>query len=63
MPNIEYYLASQYLRQGNNYDATVLIDSLVINYPDSLVFSRRTGGGRRWQPVSQAGADLRRGLE
>ncbi|MBW2408874.1 MAG: tetratricopeptide repeat protein [Deltaproteobacteria bacterium] len=63
MPNIEYYLARQYLRQGNNDDAIALIDSLEINYPDSLVFTRRPGSGRRWQPVSQVVADLRRGLE
>jgi hypothetical protein len=63
MPNVEYYLARQYLRQGNNDDAMALIQSLEMNYPDSLLFTRRSGSGRRWQPVSQVVANLRQGVE
>jgi hypothetical protein len=63
MPNVEYYLARQYLRQGNNDDAMALIESLEMNYPDSLLFTRRSGSGRRWQPVSQVVANLRQGVE
>ena len=63
MPNVEYYLARQYLRQGNNDDAMALIQSLEMNYPDSLLFSRRSGSGRRWQPVTQVIEDLRREAE
>jgi len=58
MPNIEYYLARQYLRQGNKDDAMPFIQSLE-NYPDSLLFTRRPGSGPRWQPVTQVIGDLR----
>jgi len=63
MPNIEYYLARQHLRQGNNDDAMALIQSLEMNYPDSLLFTRRSGTGRRWQPVTQVIGNLRREAE
>ena len=63
MPNVEYYLARQYLRQGNKDDAMALIQSLERNYPDSLLFTRRSGSGRRWQPVTQVIGDLRREAE
>jgi len=63
MPNVEYYLARQYLRQGDNDNALPLIESLERNYPDSLLFTGRSGSGRRWQPVSQVVANLRRGVE
>lgn len=62
MPNIEYYLARQYLRQGNRDDAMPLIQSLE-NYPDSLLFTRRPGSGPRWQPVTQVIGDLHRDAE
>ena len=58
MPNIEYYLARQYIRQGNSDDARALIESLEKNYADSLLFTRRAGSGPRWQPVSQVVANL-----
>jgi tetratricopeptide (TPR) repeat protein len=60
MPNVEYFLARQYIRQGNSEDAMALIESLEKNYPDSLLFTRRMGSGPRWQPVSQVVANLRR---
>jgi hypothetical protein len=63
MPNVEYYLARQYLRQGNNDNALVLIESLEKNYPDSLLFTGRTGSGSRWQPVSQVITNLRQQVE
>jgi tetratricopeptide (TPR) repeat protein len=63
MPNVEYFLARQYLRQGSSDDALALIESLEKNYPDSLLFSRRSGSGRRWQPVSQVVGNLRREVE
>ncbi len=63
MPNIEYFLARQYLRQGNSGDALALIESLEKNYPDSLLFTRRSGSSRRWQPVSQVVANLRQEVE
>lgn len=63
MPNIEYYLARQYIRQGNNDDAVALIESLELNYPDSLLFTRRSGSGRRWQPASNVVGSLRREVE
>ncbi len=63
MPNIEYFLARQYLRQGNSDDALALIESLEKNYPDSLLFTRRSGSSRRWQPVSQVAANLRQEVE
>ena len=59
MPNVEYYLARQYLRQGDNDNALALIESLEKNYPDSLLFTGRRGSGRRWQPVSQVVTNLR----
>ena len=63
MPNVEYYLARQYLRQGSSDDALALIESLERNYPDSLLFTRRSGSGRRWQPASQVVGNLRREVE
>jgi tetratricopeptide (TPR) repeat protein len=63
MPNIEYYLARQYLRQGGIDSAQALIESLEKNYPDSRLFTGRLGGGRRWQPASQVIPGLRQELE
>ena len=63
MPNIEYYLARQYLRQGSNDDAVALIDSLELNYPDSLLFARSSEGGRRWQTVTEIIGSLRQQAE
>ena len=63
MPNVEYYLARQYLRQGDNVNALALIESLEKNYPDSLLFARRSGSGPRWQPASQVVGNLRREVE
>ena len=63
MPNIEYYLARQYLRQGSIDSAQALIESLEKNYPDSRLFTGRLGGGRRWQPASQVIPGLRQELE
>ncbi len=59
MPNIEYYLARQYIRQGDGESALTLIESLETNYPDSLLFARGSGRGRRWQPVAQLISGLR----
>ena len=63
MPNIEYYLACQYHRQGDSDKALAIIEALEKNYPDSLLFTRRAGSGRRWQPVAQVVGDLRRRVE
>jgi len=63
IPNVEYYLARQYLRQGDHDNALILIESLEKNYPDSLLFTGRSGSGRRWQPVSQVVVNLRQGAE
>ena len=63
VPNVEYYLARQYLRQGNSDAAIALIDSLELNYPDSLVFTRRSPGGQPWQPALQVVDNLRRQVE
>ncbi|UCD78681.1 MAG: tetratricopeptide repeat protein [Desulfobacterales bacterium] len=63
VPNIEYYLARQYLRQGSIDNALALIESLEKNYPDSLLFTRRSGSGRRWQTVSQVIPRLRQDAE
>ena len=63
MPNIEYFLARQYHRQGDNDNAMALIESLEKNYPDSLLFTKRFGRGQRWQPVSQEVVNLRREVE
>jgi tetratricopeptide (TPR) repeat protein len=63
MPNVEYFLARQYLRQGDNDNALALIESLEMNYPDSLLFTGRSGSGSRWQPVSQVITNLRQKVE
>jgi hypothetical protein len=63
MPNVEYYLARQYLRLGNNDDAMALIQSLENKHPDSLLFTRRSGSGPRWKPVSQVVTNLRQEVE
>jgi len=53
VPNIEYYLTRQYLRDGRTGDAHLLLESLEKNYPDSLLFVRRRGRGAGWQSVSR----------
>jgi len=53
LPNIENYLAQQYLQDGRIEDARVLRDSLELNYADSYILSREPGAGWRWLPVSQ----------
>jgi tetratricopeptide (TPR) repeat protein len=63
MPNIEYYLARQYLRQGNTENALALVESLEKNYPDSRLFTGRFGSRQRWQPVSQVIPGLRQEAE
>jgi len=59
MPNIEYYLARQYLREGSIDSAQTLIESLEKNYFNSRLFTGRFGGRQRWQPVSQVIYSLR----
>lgn len=59
LPNIEYYLARQYLREGRTAEAQAMIDSLESNYSDSLVFVGRHGQGTPWQTVDQIIPDLR----
>ena len=54
MPNLEYYIARQYIRDGRVEDARVLLNSLEENYPDSYIRAQRRGYRPRWQPVSQA---------
>ena len=63
MPNIEYYLARQDIRQGDSDSALSFIESLEKNYPDSLLFMRGSGRGRRWQPVTQVVSGLRQKAE
>lgn len=63
MPNIEYYLARQYLREGSIDSALTLIESLEKNYPDSRLFTRRFGSRQRWQPASQVVPSLRQEAE
>jgi len=53
IPNVEYYLANQYVREGRSGDAHLMLESLEKNYPESLLFVRRRGRGLTWQPVSQ----------
>lgn len=59
LPNIEYYLARQYLREGRTAEAQTMIDSLESNYSGSLVFVGRQGQGTPWQTVDQIIPDLR----
>ena len=54
LPNIEYYLASQYVRDGRFDDARTLLNSLEENHSASYVRTRRPGSRPRWQLVSQA---------
>jgi len=63
MPNIEYYLARQYLQQGSVDSALALVESLEKNYPDSRLFTRRYGSRQRWQPASQVLPSLRQEAE
>lgn len=58
-PNIEYYLADQYIRTGRFEDANSMLESLEKNYSDSLLRMRKGAPGPRWQPVSQGVARLR----
>ena len=58
LPNIENYLAQQYLQDGRIEDARVLRDSLELNYADSYILSREPGAGWRWLPVSQVVSKL-----
>ena len=60
VPNIEYYLAREYLRQGDTNSAVNLIESLEEGYPDSLLYVRGARRDRRWQPVGKVVSRLRR---
>jgi hypothetical protein len=58
MPNVEHYLAQQYLRGGRMEDARVLRDSLELNFTDSYILTREPGTGWKWLPVSQVVSKL-----
>ena len=58
LPNIEHYLAQQYLQDGKIDDARVLRDSLELNFSDSYILTREPGSGWKWLPVSQAVSKL-----
>lgn len=58
LPNIEHYLAQQYLRDGRMEDARAMRDSIELNFPDSYILTREPGTGRRWVPVSQVLSNL-----
>ena len=58
LPNIEHYLAQQYLRDGRIEDARVLRDSLELNFFDSYILTRNPGSGWKWLPVSQVVSKL-----
>ena len=58
-PNIEYYLADQYIREGRIEDANSMLESLEKNYSDSILRMRKGAPGPRWQPVSQGVTSLR----
>jgi hypothetical protein len=53
VPNLQYYLAQRYIRDGRAADAQVMLNSLEENYTDSYVRTRGQGYRPRWQPVSQ----------
>lgn len=56
LPNIEYFLARRYVREGRLSEADTMLKSIEENHSDSLVFFRRN---RRWQPISRAVERLR----
>ncbi len=58
LPNIEHYLAQQYLRDGRIEDARGLRDSLDLNFSDSYILTREPGAGWKWLPVSQVVSKL-----
>ena len=58
MPNVEHYLAQQYLRDGRLEDARILRDSLEVNFTNSYILTRNPGTGWKWLPVSQAVSKL-----
>jgi len=58
LPNIEHYLAQQYLRDGRIEDARGLRDSLELNFSDSYILTREPGTGWKWLPVSQVVSKL-----
>ena len=59
VPNLEYYLADRYIREGRTGEAQQMLESLEKNYSGSLVFIRGRGRGLSWQPVSEAVSALR----
>lgn len=53
LPNIEHYLAQQYIRDGRIEDARLMRDSIELNFFDSYILARDPGTGWKWVPVSQ----------
>ena len=58
MPNVEHYLAQQYLRDGRMEEARALRDSLELNFTGSYILTRDPGTGWKWLPVSQVVSKL-----
>jgi hypothetical protein len=63
MPNLENYLAYNYIREGRIEEARVFIESLESKYVNSFVLTRGIDRRFKWLPVSQAAENLRRLIE
>jgi len=68
VPTMQYYLANQYIENGQTDKALVIIDQLA-NSGDDMIFGggggrggRGGGGGPRYQKTSEAVSDLRKRL-
>jgi hypothetical protein len=63
MPNVEYFLADYYIRQGNMLKGREMVESLEGKYVDSLIYKRRPGGRLKLLPASQVISELRMLME
>ena len=63
VPNIQYYLARQYINEGRTEEAKALIDKIEQDHAGSYLDIRRSGRRRNWVTAGEATQGLRQQIE